>query len=52
MLVYLLGPDRLLALLERLGYTVTLDGLRRTVDYYLARTAHGSTLSRVLHRPG
>lgn len=49
MLVYLLGSDQLLAQLDRLGYTVTDDDLRRTVDYYLARTAHGSTLSRVVH---
>ena len=49
MLVYLLGPDQLLAQLDRLGYTVTPDALPRTVDYYLARTAHGSTLSRVVH---
>jgi len=49
MLVYLLGPDGLLAQLDRLGYTVTDDALRHTVDYYLARTAHGSTLSRVVH---
>jgi beta-phosphoglucomutase family hydrolase len=49
MLVYLLGPDQLLIQLDRLGYAVTPHALRRTVDYYLARTAHGSTLSRVVH---
>lgn len=49
MLIYLLGPDELLGLLGRLGYTVTSEALTRTVDYYLARTAHGSTLSRVVH---
>jgi len=49
MLLYVLGPDQLLAQLDRLGYTTTLDALRRTVDFYLARTAHGSTLSRVVH---
>ncbi|QGG96943.1 HAD-IA family hydrolase [Actinomarinicola tropica] len=49
MLLYLLDPDPLLAQLDRLGYTVTPQSLRRTVDYYLARTAHGSTLSRVVH---
>lgn len=49
MLLYLFGQDELMALLARLGYTVTLDQLARTVDYYLARTAHGSTLSRVTH---
>ena len=49
MLVYLLGPDELLETLDRLGYPATPDVLTRTVDYYLARTAHGSTLSRVVH---
>ena len=49
MLVYLLGPGELLALLNRLGYPFAWEGLARTVDYYLARTAHGSTLSRVVH---
>lgn len=49
MLVYLLGPDRLLDQLDDLGYHMTGEDLRRTVDYYLDRTAHGSTLSRVVH---
>ncbi len=49
MLLYLLGPTELLATLERLGCPADLDLMRRTVDYYLARTAHGSTLSRVVH---
>lgn len=49
MLVYLLGPDELLSLLGRLGYSVTRSLLTDTVEYYLARTAHGSTLSRVVH---
>ena len=49
MLVYLLGADALLEQLATLGYAVTESALARTVDYYLARTAHGSTLSRVVH---
>nr|WP_255465797.1 beta-phosphoglucomutase family hydrolase [Cellulomonas sp. APG4] len=49
MLAYLLGPDTLLGMLDRLGYPTTRQALTRTVDYYLARTAHGSTLSRVVH---
>lgn len=49
MLVYLLGPDELLGLLEQLGYAASSQALVRTVEYYLARTAHGSTLSRVVH---
>lgn len=49
MLVYLLGTDGLLGMLDRLGYPSSRQVLARTVDYYLARTAHGSTLSRVVH---
>src|SRR5690606_3668646 len=49
MLVYLLGPDGLVETLDRLGYPTPHDALHRTVDFYLARTAHGSTLSRVVH---
>ena len=49
MLIYLFGPDALIALLARLGYEVAPSILSGTLDYYLARTAHGSTLSRVVH---
>ncbi|MHB1064081.1 MAG: beta-phosphoglucomutase family hydrolase [Georgenia sp.] len=49
MLIYLLGPDGLRGMLDRLGYPTTHQAMVRTVDYYLARTAHGSTLSRVVH---
>ncbi|MFZ2625693.1 MAG: HAD family hydrolase [Propionibacterium sp.] len=49
MLPYLLGPQGLTQTLARLGYPVSEQDLRRTVDYYLSRTADGSTLSRVVH---
>ncbi|MGZ4659805.1 MAG: HAD-IA family hydrolase [Arthrobacter sp.] len=49
MLPYLLGHDGLVTVLQRLGYGFTHEQLNRTVEYYLARTAHGSTLSRVAH---
>lgn len=49
MLLYLLGPADLLTMLRRLGYPGDQGLLARTVDYYLDRTAHGSTLSRVVH---
>ncbi len=49
MLVYLLGEPGLVEALARLGYTLTHEDVRRTVDYYLARTSHGSTLSGVVH---
>jgi alpha,alpha-trehalase len=48
MLFYVLSTDELAELLARLGYPFD-DGLvARNVDYYSARTANGSTLSRVV----
>jgi trehalose/maltose hydrolase-like predicted phosphorylase len=47
MLLYLLSRDELCGLLAGLGYEVSEEQLARTVDYYLARTSHGSTLSSV-----
>lgn len=49
MLLYLLGEEQLTGFLGTLGYTVDSAALARTVDFYLARTAHGSTLSRMAH---
>ncbi|MDQ2827087.1 MAG: family 65 glycosyl hydrolase [Actinomycetota bacterium] len=49
MLFYLFPPDELEGLFERLGYPLAADTPARTIEYYLARTAHGSTLSRVVH---
>lgn len=49
MLPYLLGHEGLIQVLQGLGYTLTMEQLHRTIEYYLARTAHGSTLSRVAH---
>jgi alpha,alpha-trehalase len=48
MLLFLLSRDELRELLAKLGYDVTADQLARTVDYYLERTSHGSTLSGVV----
>ncbi|MFI9489248.1 glycoside hydrolase family 65 protein [Promicromonospora sp. NPDC052451] len=49
MLVYLLGEHGLRDALASLGYDLDRAALDRTVDYYLARTSHGSTLSAVVH---
>jgi alpha,alpha-trehalase len=50
MIFYLLSPVEVADLFGRLGYPFDpVADLRRTVDYYLARTSHGSTLSRVVH---
>lgn len=49
MLLYLLSADELRELLTRLGYRFTPEQVPKMVDYYLARTSHGSTLSGVVH---
>jgi trehalose/maltose hydrolase-like predicted phosphorylase len=49
MLFYLLSADELRELLKRLGYRLGAAALLRTVDHYLQRTSHGSTLSGVVH---
>lgn len=49
MLFYLFSAEELGALLRRLGYRLERDTIPRTIDYYLARTSHGSTLSAVVH---
>ncbi|WP_027945541.1 glycoside hydrolase family 65 protein [Amycolatopsis taiwanensis] len=49
MLFYLLSADELGPLFKRLGYQLEHDTIPRTIDYYLARTSHGSTLSAVVH---
>jgi trehalose/maltose hydrolase-like predicted phosphorylase len=48
MLFYLLSAEELRELLSGLGYPLTPETILRTVDYYLARTTHGSTLSRIV----
>ena len=48
MLFYLLGRGELRELFERLGYPWD-DGLvERTIEYYMERTSHGSTLSKMV----
>jgi alpha,alpha-trehalase len=49
MLLYLLSSDELRELLHRLGYHFGHDQVTTMVDYYLARTSQGSTLSGVVH---
>ncbi|WP_037603559.1 glycoside hydrolase family 65 protein [Streptacidiphilus rugosus] len=49
MLWYLFPPDEVRRMLSRLGCAADPDLMERTVDYYLARTSHGSTLSAVVH---
>ena len=49
MLLYLLSANELREVLDRLGYRFTPDQVPEMVDYYLARTSHGSTRSGVVH---
>ncbi|MGY4711687.1 trehalose-phosphatase [Mycolicibacterium sp. CBM1] len=49
MLFYLLSSDELRELFARMGYRFTPEQIPTTVDYYLHRTSHGSTLSGVVH---
>jgi alpha,alpha-trehalase len=49
MLFYLLSADELSLLFEQLGYPFERDSIPKNIEYYLDRTSHGSTLSRVAH---
>ena len=49
MLLYLFTADELTSLVHDLGYPFDPESIPDTVAYYLARTTHGSTLSRVAH---
>lgn len=49
MLFYNLNKERIDVLLKDLGYTLPTDYLEKNLMYYLARTSHGSTLSRIVH---
>jgi trehalose 6-phosphate phosphatase len=49
MLFYLFSAEELRELLGRLGYELPPEAIPATIDYYLARTTHGSTLSALVH---
>jgi trehalose/maltose hydrolase-like predicted phosphorylase len=49
MLFQLLSAEEFYRVLDRLGYPHDRQTIPRTVGYYLDRTAHGSTLSKVVH---
>ena len=48
MLFYLFSADELREVFHRLGYSLRDETINRTIDYYSARTTHGSTLSQVV----
>ncbi len=49
MTFYNLNKDEVDGLIYELGYQLPNDYLERNLSYYLSRTSHGSTLSRVVH---
>ncbi len=49
MLLYVFSVDELREVLDRLDYELDDETLVRTVDHYLARSSHGSTLSALVH---
>lgn len=48
MLFYLFSNQEIINILKKLGYSVDETILKKNVDYYLSRTSHGSTLSRLV----
>lgn len=49
MIFYNLNQDEVDELLKKLDYSLPEDYLQKNLQYYLNRTSHGSTLSRVVH---
>ena len=49
MLFYLFSSEELRALFERLGYRFHYETIPQNISYYIKRTSHGSTLSRIIH---
>ena len=46
---YNLGTDQVSSLLSDMGYQADRATLQPNFDYYIQRTSHGSTLSRIVH---
>lgn len=49
MLFYLFSAEELEGIFKRLGYNFSTGMIPKNIDYYMQRTSHGSTLSRVVH---
>jgi len=47
MLFYLLGPTGVVKELRRMGYDMSDEEVESTIDYYVAHSTNGSSLSRV-----
>jgi alpha,alpha-trehalase len=49
MLFFLFSAEELKELFDQLGYPFEFETIPKNIDYYIRRTSHGSTLSRVVH---
>ncbi|MFQ5542386.1 MAG: glycoside hydrolase family 65 protein, partial [Candidatus Binatia bacterium] len=49
MLFYLFPVKEIRRIFKQLGYVFDKNTFRKNVNYYIERTSHGSTLSRVVH---
>lgn len=49
MLFFLLGSEGVVRELHRMGYSYTFAQVEQTIDYYVARSTDGSSLSRVVN---
>ncbi|MBT4551378.1 beta-phosphoglucomutase family hydrolase [bacterium] len=49
MIFYTLGKEEVEKIIKDLGYKVEADLLKKNFYYYIERTSHGSTLSKVVH---
>jgi alpha,alpha-trehalase len=49
MLFYLFSSDELREIFEQLNYSFEYETIPKNIKYYIKRTSHGSTLSRVVH---
>lgn len=49
MVFFLLSAEEINELFERLGYQVKPNTIPENIEYYIGRTSHGSTLSRIVH---
>jgi trehalose/maltose hydrolase-like predicted phosphorylase len=49
MLFYLFSAEELSGLFEHMGQRFDPELIPRNIDYYMERTSHGSTLSRIVH---
>ncbi|HMB15053.1 MAG TPA: glycosyl hydrolase family 65 protein [Pelovirga sp.] len=49
MLFYLFTSEELSEIFERLDYPFAYETIPTNIEYYIARTSHGSTLSQIVH---